>query len=695
MKLSIRRSMVCGLLLLSFIIAGLLGNMILRDWRELSRLASSAEATSAVSQVSRATIELSLERSLTQVALNLDDPIGGDLKSMLDGQRDLSNRLFSEARQTLLDSGRIASSDDLVSRLDSYLQTMAALRLEADTELSVPLTARAPQQVKTLPEEIKSTVLDLDGLSTTLRSYIQEMPHRIAATDKIIQQSWIIREFGGRERTLFAIATARSEPLSRSDIGYMLQNHGKVLQAWWSIEDAMRYADLYPRIVEKAQALERQYFGNYEELRTRLISESDTGQYSVDFQTLFERSETALQTAISLLNTAAEANTEYVAGGVSSAKLKLIIEALIGTLVVFAIGFIAWFSLYRVMNPLEQMTFAMRTLATQDLTAEIPATDRSDEIGEMASAVQVFKDSMKEAEQLREAQADDEAAKALRQENVSKAIAEFEQSASMAIESVSGALGQLDQVAGRLTETAEATSQQSDTVSAASAEASTNVQTVAASAEQLSASVSEIARQVSQSNEMSKQAVDNADETSKRVQGLVDAANKISDVVGMISEIAEQTNLLALNATIEAARAGDAGKGFAVVASEVKSLANQTAKATTEIGDQISSMQSATTEAVEAIGGITELIASMDNISTMIAAAVEQQGAATGEIAANVQQVADRSQDVNHSIAGVSEAADQTGHASGDVLAASQELNKQSQQLRDQIDTFLGAIRAA
>ncbi|MEM8878702.1 MAG: methyl-accepting chemotaxis protein [Pseudomonadota bacterium] len=345
--------------------------------------------------------------------------------------------------------------------------------------------------------------------------------------------------------------------------------------------------------------------------------------------------------------------------------------------------------------PIVSMTSAMRRLADEDLETVVPARERGDEIGDMAGAVQVFKDNMIEARRLRAEQSEEQTARERRQAAIEHAISEFQESASSAIENVGGAVGQLESLATSLTATAEETSMQSASVSSSSEEASTNVQTVAASAEELAASIQEISRQVSQSNDMSKQAVTSADHASKQVQGLADAANKIGDVVSMISDIAEQTNLLALNATIEAARAGEAGKGFAVVASEVKTLAEQTGKATSEIGDQIGTMQSATHRAVEAIRDITGLISCMDEISTMIAAAVEEQGSATGEIAANVQQAAAGAQEVSHNIAGVSQAAEETGQASGGVLAASNELGSQAAGLRQQIDTFLGAIRAA
>jgi methyl-accepting chemotaxis protein len=221
------------------------------------------------------------------------------------------------------------------------------------------------------------------------------------------------------------------------------------------------------------------------------------------------------------------------------------------------------------------------------------------------------------------------------------------------------------------------------------------VQTVAAAAEQLTASISEISRQVAQSAQRSGQAVADAQRTDVIVRALAEAAEKIGHVVGLISNIAGQTNLLALNATIEAARAGDAGKGFAVVASEVKSLANQTAKATEEIGAQIGQIQAATQEAVLAIQGITGTIEEVSAIAVSIAAAVEEQGAATGEIARNVQQTAKSARDVTTNIAGVNRAATETGLAAGQVLDAAGDLSRQAEQLTREVGGFLAEVRAA
>ncbi|MBT5659282.1 MAG: methyl-accepting chemotaxis protein [Rhodospirillaceae bacterium] len=346
-------------------------------------------------------------------------------------------------------------------------------------------------------------------------------------------------------------------------------------------------------------------------------------------------------------------------------------------------------------GPISNMTGVMGVLAGGDHGVEIPARDRPDEIGEMAGAVQVFKENMIKNEEMQEAQRKEDEIKRQRGENIEKMTADFDKTVAESLGAVASASTELNATSETMAASSEETTRQATAVAAAAEEASTNVQTVASASEELSSSIDEIRRQVSQSTDIAGKAVDEAKRTDSTVRSLSEAAGKIGDVVALITDIAEQTNLLALNATIEAARAGDAGKGFAVVANEVKSLANQTAKATDEIGGQIKGMQGVTEEAVSAIEGISSIIDEISTISTSIASAVEEQSAATTEISRNVQQAAAGTQEVTSNISGVNQAAGESGQAAGDVLSATKELSSQSETLRKEVDSFLDGIKNA
>jgi methyl-accepting chemotaxis protein len=378
---------------------------------------------------------------------------------------------------------------------------------------------------------------------------------------------------------------------------------------------------------------------------------------------------------------------------VSSATVAIVVGG--GLTLIFAI--LGSFGLnFAVTRPIQQITREMSLLATGNTSAPISGTERRDEIGRMAEAVQVFKTNMIEVERLKAEQQEAERRNVERRKaEMLKMANDFEVAVGEIVETVSSASTELEASAGILTGTAQRAQERGAVVASASEEASANVQSVAVATEEMASSVSEIGRQVLQSAEVANDAVDQARKTNDRVGELSKVAARIGDVVELINTIAGQTNLLALNATIEAARAGEAGRGFSVVASEVKALAEQTAKATSEIGQQITGIQAATRESVGAINEISGTIEKLSGISAAIASAVEEQGAATQEISRNVQQAAQRTQQVSSNIVDVQRDSVNTGAASSQVLSAAQSLSKDSNRLKLEVGKFLNKLRAA
>jgi methyl-accepting chemotaxis protein len=367
----------------------------------------------------------------------------------------------------------------------------------------------------------------------------------------------------------------------------------------------------------------------------------------------------------------------------------------IAVLMLISIG-VAWLVTRSVVRPLSGLKRRMASLSEGQLEAPVVYADRADEIGEMARTVQVFRDAMVETNRLREQQTETEQHQAERRKaDMNRLADQFESEVGQIINLVSTAAGQLEASSTTLSQTADTVEQISQQASHASSEATANVHSVAAASEELSSSVGEISRQVSASARIASEAVDQAQKTDSRISQLSQAAARIGDVVDLIQSIAGQTNLLALNATIEAARAGEAGRGFAVVAAEVKSLAEQTAKATDEISQQISDIQSATQDSVSAIKEIGATIARISEISSTIASAVEEQGAATQEISRNVQRAAQGTSQVASNISDVQRGASETGGASSQVLSAAQSLSGESNRLKREVAKFMDTVRAA
>ena len=600
---------------------------------------------------------------------------------------------FEAARRALmaLDDGAT-----MIETLDRIARRLKDVTTAADRAMSVPLAARDSAVVKGFLPAVAEVISNIEPVMNRLEGQVVNADSSLAALLSLARTAQDLRVSAGSRAATLSPALSARRPLVAAEFSLMDRMQGRVEADRERIEAGMEQLGNPPRIATALKGATESYFGKAAPVVDKeMPAARSDGKYGVNADELATVIVPAIQMFYGVRDAALAESGERASAARNGALAMLALAgvavlALLGTL-----GAVTMMLRRRVVTPLGRIADVIGKLAAGQHEVEIPATGRDDEIGQVAGSLQHFKDSLLAKKAADEAAAVEADAKLRRSQRMDQIARDFEAMIGDVINTVSSASSELEVSAGTLTSAADQSEKVTATVAAASEQASTNVQTVAAAAEEMASSVDEISRQVQDSARIAGEAVQQAGRTNDHVGELARAAGRIGDVVELISQIAGQTNLLALNATIEAARAGEAGRGFAVVASEVKALAEQTAKATGEISQQITGIQSATEESVGAIKAIGDTITRMSEIASAIASAVEEQGAATREISRNVQQAARGTQQVSASIVDVQRGASRTGSASSNVLASAKSLSGESSHLKTEVGKFLDAIRAA
>ena len=665
------------------------------SWGRLQVTNRIAVIADASANLFKAMHNLRTDRSTTNRLLNSDQPMDSDIEKYLRNIRDTQMPAMSNAL-ALLPSIEFAQRATLVPELDRLFKTLTAQQKEFWDEVSKPKASRRPALPKEYMETTAGLLETLDKLSAMLAAAVNHQDPVIDQLLAIKQIGWLLRNTAGEASLLVSTGINAGLATPETHLKYM-KFVGGTEAVWNALELTASGMQLPPVLSAAIAATKTAYFEpEYLALRDRLLTTLMAGgKPELTANQWTPVTVGRLSNAVKVAEAALDAAKDHTSNQHSAALRSLVLQlALLTSALALTFGAMMAVS-RRVIRPLHNMRDAMLKVASGDLTVDTGYTARRDEIGALAGALETFKQQAVDKLRIEEQERERNTGAATRQKAIETYVGEFESTVRQTLQELGDASGQMRNTSAGLSSVSRQTNERVHVAEKASGEASMSVESVASASEELSASINDISQQAAHAAGIASRAVNQARETDGTVQGLAKSAGRIGEVVGLINTIAAQTNLLALNATIEAARAGEAGRGFAVVASEVKSLASQTARATEEISEQIADIQKVAGEAIDAIKGIGSIIGEVNEVATAIAAAVQQQGAATQEITRSTQHAAQGTKNVADNITGVKAGADAAAVAADDVKRASETLETQSRQLGSQVTQFLGRIRAA
>jgi methyl-accepting chemotaxis protein len=671
------------------------GKLVLASWIAYTAQEEAGEAVASAAALMRIPEKMTAERGAYSVALSAEQAADDAAREIFKNTRAATDKAIAAATE-IVKAAHYAGAGEQAARLTGVAADIQKSRETTDRVLSKTKKDREQSYMLALADDFQKIYAQVEGMVDALDVAAAEADGALAGYVGVARTSWAMRDYAGRRGTYYINSMSSGAPMSAATLEQIAEFTGHLEQSWALIGAGIQRAGNPPALVKAAEIVKAKYFTENGVIYQKVMAAGrGDGKYPFSVADYRRMHVPGLDSILLVRDGAFDSAGALIARQRATALVALIVA--LGALLLIAVAIVGVVIVFtrRIVTPLVALTGAITRIAGNDLVVEVPARGRSDEIGEMASALETLRLNAVKASELASEGAVQQQARQARAEQIETVTGGFDRSTAALIDDVQSAARSMSAQAENTAQIAQSVESRTVTVAAAAEQASANVQTVADATEELSASILEIGRRVGQSATIAGKAETIATLASQEIGGLAAASEKIGEVVKLIQDIASQTNLLALNATIEAARAGDAGKGFAVVATEVKALANQTARATEEIASQIGKIQSETSAAVGRVKSIVETIGDINRLSGEVSEAVDQQNAATSEIARNVQQAAEGTRLVTTQIADVSAEMSQSGAAARTMQETVGALSAKAEALTGQISGFLKEVRAA